>query len=81
MTLAEARVLCKPIVSTDSAGAREQLENGKGMIVECNVEALVSGIEKMIKNCELRMNYIEKLQSDLQEENSLEKIISLFGKS
>jgi glycosyltransferase involved in cell wall biosynthesis len=50
MTVCEARILNKPIVSTEFCGIREQLSNGRGgIIVETTPEAIAEGIIKIIK--------------------------------
>lgn len=78
LALAEARILCKPIVTTDFAGAREQLGNDKGMIVSCDVDALELGIEKMIRSNDIKTKYVEALKKDLAADDSLIKIKKLF---
>ena len=50
LTLAEAKVINKIIISTDFSGAREQFENYKnGTIVNNSVESFVDSILKNIK--------------------------------
>lgn len=61
LTVAEALILHKPIVSTDCTGPNEILDNGKyGMIVECNETAIADGIRKLMDDNILREGYIEK---------------------
>lgn len=67
LTLAEARILCKPIVSTDFSGAREQLGNNKGLIVNSDEESLTNGIELLINNADIRLNYIRELKKDFND--------------
>jgi glycosyltransferase involved in cell wall biosynthesis len=80
ITLAEARALNKPIVSTDSVGAREQIEDGHdGLIVEFDVEQLVNSIKKLISETTL----CEKFVSNLKHKNvssvmEMEKLSELF---
>lgn len=70
LTLAEARILCKPIVSTDFSGAREQLGNKKGLIVNSDEGSLTNGIELLINNADIRLNYIRELKKDSNEPSS-----------
>lgn len=49
ITLAEARMLEKPIITTNFTGAKEQIENGKtGFIVESNAEEIYEAIKTLI---------------------------------
>ncbi|MEH6892453.1 glycosyltransferase [Bacillus sp. JJ864] len=51
ISLAEARALNKPIVTTDFVGAREQIENGQdGLITRFDESTIYSAIEKLISN-------------------------------
>jgi glycosyltransferase involved in cell wall biosynthesis len=55
ITLAEARVFHKPIVTTDFVGAREQIRNGyDGLIVNFDQDEIYSGIKKVITEKALR---------------------------
>lgn len=49
ITIAEAKIFKLPIVSTDVAGAREQLKDKNEMIVKFDIEDLTKGIEKLLK--------------------------------
>lgn len=49
ITLAEAKILNRPIVTTNFTGAKEQIIDGKtGLIVEFNEEQIYEAIEKVI---------------------------------
>ena len=66
ITLAEARCLNIPIVSTDFIGAKEQLKHREnGMIVPRNEDDLYLNIKELIDNDELRDN----IKINLQREN------------
>lgn len=55
LTLGEAKIFNKPIVSTDFAGAREQIEDGKtGIIINCNEDEMFYSLKKMIDDPLLR---------------------------
>lgn len=64
LTLAEARVFAKPIVSTRFDGSNEQLNNGKyGIIVDCDTISIFTAVHKLIVDTKLRSNYTEKLSA------------------
>lgn len=68
LTLAEARCLNKPIVTTDFTGAREQIKNNNtGLIVSFNEEQLYLAIKELINNAQLRQQFSFKLSSELNE--------------
>lgn len=50
ITLAEAKVFTSHIVATDFAGAREQLQDGCGMVVVREVEAIFSAIKNIVEH-------------------------------
>lgn len=77
LTLAEARILCKPIVTTLFSGASEQVENKEtGTIVNVNPEEIANGIEELKQNIILREKYIENLKKEYMnnEKNNKEHI-------
>ena len=62
ITLAEAKLLAKPIITTNFVGAREQIENGKnGIIVNFSEDELYESIKKLILNEKLRIKFSENL--------------------
>lgn len=80
ISLAEARVLKKPIVTTRFTGATEQIEDGKtGLISYAEEEDLYLKIKELIKNEELR----KKLEKELSERvfegnNKLEEFLEIL---
>jgi len=67
LTVAEARMFCKPIVATDFNGAREQLKDGRlGVIVPCDVDALAAAIEGLLRDSDKRNAFIDGLTWDSQ---------------
>lgn len=61
----EARILQRPIVVTDFAGAREQLvHNESGYIVRCNQNELSGAIEKLVRDTEKQRAFSERLAED-----------------
>lgn len=51
ITIAEAKIFKLPIVSTDVAGAREQLREKNEVIVKFDVDDLAKGIKKLLSSC------------------------------
>lgn len=72
LTLAEARCLNKPIVTTNFAGAKEQIVNGyDGLIVDINVDDLYEKIKLLIeerKDREDLSNNLSKVNIDTTKE-------------
>ena len=70
LTLAEAKIFNKPIVTTVFPGTYEQIkDNETGIIVETTPECIASGVQKLLDNKELR----EKLINNLKIENQKPK--------
>lgn len=69
ITVAEARILCRPIVTTDATGLREQINNGiNGLIVEeMTPQALSAGILKLLSDSDLAQSFTSALTAQLQE--------------
>ena len=66
ITLAEARCLHKPIVTTDFTGAKEQIKDGDtGLIVSINENEIYNAIVKLINNTDL----CKKFSGNLVKEN------------
>lgn len=78
LTLAEARCLNKPIVTTDFIGAYEQIrDNENGYIVECSVDELYKKIKYLIDNKYTRDKFITNLSKDnLGTTNEIDKLMS-----
>lgn len=78
LTISEAKVLCKPIVTTDAGAINEQIQNGvNGIIVsETTPEALAKGIGQLIENSELCDSFISYLQKE--NANHLAEIEKLY---
>lgn len=73
IVLAEAKTLCKPIVTTDFFGAREQIKDyTTGMIVKCTEESIYKSLKKMYENPNLRNVFAYNL---MKEENRIENTI------
>ena len=58
ISLAEARLFCKPIVTCDFCGAREQIVDGiTGIITGISVNELFAGVEKLVIDETLRLKF------------------------
>lgn len=64
-TITEAKVLKKPIVTTDVGGMRDQLIQGKnGIIVPVDAEAIADAIKKLIEDEDLRNHFCIELENE-----------------
>ncbi|TCN22201.1 glycosyltransferase [Mesobacillus foraminis] len=62
LTLAEAKCLAKPIVTTNFIGAYEQIRDGEnGFIVQMNDKEIYRGVKNLIDNSEIRRKFSENL--------------------
>lgn len=77
ITLAEAKIFNKPIVTTNFSAVNEQFFNRKnGVIVDINAEKIADGILQMINNEELRNKCIENVKSE--KKGNSEEIYKLY---
>lgn len=84
ITIAESRILQKPIVATDAPGVREQIEDGRtGLIThEMTPEALSSCIEKLLISSNLRKQFSGNLSQESDAHlTDLEKLYSFIDSS
>lgn len=67
-TITEAKVLCKPIVTTDVGGMRDQIENGvTGIITDVSDDALFNGVATILDDVKLREIIILNLKNEKYE--------------
>lgn len=81
ITVAEARILHKPIVATDAPGVSEQLTSGEnGLIVDAmTAEAIAEGVRTLLDNPELMEKFRTALQTESQANTSeLQKLYDLI---
>ncbi|WP_010678074.1 glycosyltransferase [Bacillus timonensis] len=73
ITLAEARCLRKPIVTTNFTGAKEQISNEvNGLIVDVSENCIYEGLLKLLENKDLRKTFSQNLlQQDFDNENEI----------
>ncbi len=65
ITLAEARILNKPIITTNFAGAKEQIiDNKTGLICECTVDGIYKSVKRLIVSRDLRDELSKNLKLD-----------------
>lgn len=79
ITLAEAKLLGKPIVTTNFVGAREQIESGtNGIIVDFSEDELYENIKKLILNEKLRLKFSKNLLLDKYNNKEINKLYKLM---
>lgn len=76
----EAKILAKPILLTNFSTAKDQIENNvNGLICEMDSVALAEGIEKIIRNSNLKDNFIESLiKEELGNEDEIVKLYDVI---
>ncbi len=63
IAVAEARVMCKPVLCTDFSGAHEQFTDGKtARLVKCDIDSLYNGLKQMLDSPALRLSFAENLE-------------------
>jgi glycosyltransferase involved in cell wall biosynthesis len=80
LTLAEARCLKKPIVTTNFTGANEQIKTGEtGLIVSLNENEIYQAIVKLINDNKLCEKFTNNLiADDFNKKMIAEKVTNLF---
>ncbi|MGE6398512.1 glycosyltransferase [Bacillus cereus] len=76
----EAKILNKSIVVTNFSTAKDQIENEvNGLIVDMKPEAIVNGIEKLIKNTKLKRSLVSNLSKEnLGTEEEIYKLYKIL---
>lgn len=79
----EAKIMSKPIVVTHFSTAADQIEDGAdGLIVGMDPEAIADGIERLIRNGELRSQMSERLrQEPLGTEDEIFRLYGLLNET
>ena len=80
VTVREAQMLCKPVVITNYATAKSQVQDGvDGVIVPMDNEGCAKGIADFIRNIQLQNEIINYLRDhDYGNENEVQKIVNLI---
>lgn len=75
-TTNEARVLCKPVITTDVSGAREQFNNYEnGIIVPIEEEKIYRAVKTLLDDKNMRGKFIRALSRiDLKKSNHMYKL-------
>jgi glycosyltransferase involved in cell wall biosynthesis len=82
ITLIEAKILCKPIVTTDFPTAKSILEHEKtGLITSMDASSIASAIKRIIEDDNLKGFLVKNLQSQVDNEKrkTLAAIYNLFA--
>lgn len=70
ITIAEAKVFAKPIISTSTDGAKDQIEHGiNGVLVDNNENAIYISLKNLMLNEKLRQSYSDNLSSQPMDNN------------
>ena len=80
ITLAEAKMFHKPIVTTNFDAVGAQFENEKnGLIVDISAEAIADGIQRMLTDTELREHCVANVRAEkLGNTEEMEKLYRLI---
>lgn len=80
LTLAEAKYLAKPIVTTNFIGAYEQIQDGKnGFICDCRVEELYKKIKYLIDNKNIKNTFYTNLvNEDISMLTEVDKLFEII---
>lgn len=75
LAVAEARILCRPIVATNAVGVSEQFHGDDGLVVSQDPDAIYQGVRKLLTNEDLRQSFIQKqTQTEVYVEYDLPKL-------
>ena len=80
LSITEAKILKKPILVTNFISAKEQIINNKnGLIVNIDELSVANGLEKLIKDKNLRLNLIDELNKENWNiKDQISKICEIF---
>lgn len=80
VALDEAKILCKPIVVTNFSTVNDQFTNYvNATICKMSGESVANAIEELVKNPQLRRNYIGYLQQHITDNTSeINKLYQIF---
>lgn len=80
ITISEAKMFKKPIVTTNFNTVGAQIESGKnGLIVDVSAKAVAEGIIEMLSNGKLRSTCVENLSEEvIENKNEIEKLYKII---
>lgn len=82
ITLAEAKIFGLPIITTDFAGAREQIVNMQtGIITECSEEKIDEALLELTTSKKLQETFANNLKNAGQLQCELSKLYSIFDQA
>ena len=77
-TTNEAKILQRPVITTDAPGMDEQFVSGtNGLIVEKNPQSLFAGIQQLLDRPELRHRFVSNLETTPND--NVEELHKLYG--
>lgn len=80
ISLAEARVMCKPIVTTNFSGAMEQVVNNKtAIITNVNIDEIYDSIKKLLDDKNLMKNLSINLEKQLNNEYGNDNLYRFYN--
>ncbi|WMJ16352.1 glycosyltransferase [Geobacillus proteiniphilus] len=82
IAISEAKILCRPIITTDYSTAHEQINNGvDGLIVPNNEEGLFKGIKLLLDDPNKKVQLVNKLNSQAaKNDNAVENFYRMIDK-
>ena len=77
IAIAEAKILKKPIIASNTAGVLEQLDNDSSIIINLTVDEIVAALKKLVFDAELRAKFTEILSEEWKRPNDIGKLYTL----
>lgn len=79
ITSSEAKILCRPIITTNTAGANEKFKNGENaIIVNYDNEEIEKAIIDLIENKNKRIKFINNLKKNQNEKQNTNSMIEKY---
>lgn len=78
ITVAEAKVLCKPIVTSDIPEFREQLKDGMSGVICNNRTDFINNISRLVNDKLFYEHLVDNLKNEITDFNELNKFIDLL---
>lgn len=79
ITSSEAKILCRPIITTNTAGANEKFKNGENaIIVNYDNEEIEKAIIDLIENKNKRIKFINNLKKNQNEKQNTNSMIDKY---
>ena len=76
-TVAEAKILFRPIVTTDVGGMRDQIKDGvNGYIVKIDSKSIAMSIVELIKNRDIQISFSNELKNEKYIDDNLKSYLS-----